>query len=221
MNLSFKAGGKLPWTLGDDYITFNSEKIYLKDIQQMAVYIPSNFLVVGSIKLIANGNYYRLIYPYSQRKDGKLAIDYIKEKSMIASDVLSEELENKEIRKVCSNCNKTFCYSVDDLIKNSKLIESAGAHATMALANQAFGSQLTAMQSANQSVAAENQIKDYTRCPYCGSHSVKVLKDGEEISNANENFSVADELKKFKELLDSGVITQEEFDAKKKQLLGL
>ena len=31
----------------------------------------------------------------------------------------------------------------------------------------------------------------------------------------------ADELKKFKELLDMGVITQEEFDAKKKQLLGL
>lgn len=31
----------------------------------------------------------------------------------------------------------------------------------------------------------------------------------------------ADELLKFKELLDSGVITQEEFDAKKKQLLGL
>ena len=30
-----------------------------------------------------------------------------------------------------------------------------------------------------------------------------------------------DEVKKFKELLDSGIITQEEFDAKKKQLLGL
>lgn len=33
--------------------------------------------------------------------------------------------------------------------------------------------------------------------------------------------SAADELKKFKELLDMGVITQDEFDAKKKQLLGL
>lgn len=33
--------------------------------------------------------------------------------------------------------------------------------------------------------------------------------------------SNADELKKYKELLDSGVITQEEFNAKKKQLLGL
>lgn len=37
-----------------------------------------------------------------------------------------------------------------------------------------------------------------------------------EISQSN-----ADELKKYKELLDSGVITQGEFDAKKKQLLGL
>ncbi len=33
--------------------------------------------------------------------------------------------------------------------------------------------------------------------------------------------SNADELKKYKDLLDSGIITQEEFDAKKKQLLGL
>ena len=33
--------------------------------------------------------------------------------------------------------------------------------------------------------------------------------------------SSADELKKYKELLDSGVISQEEFEAKKKQLLGL
>lgn len=37
-----------------------------------------------------------------------------------------------------------------------------------------------------------------------------------EISQSN-----ADELKKYKDLLDSGVISQEEFDAKKKQLLGL
>ena len=33
--------------------------------------------------------------------------------------------------------------------------------------------------------------------------------------------SNADELKKYKDLLDSGIITQEEFDAKKKQLLGM
>ena len=30
-----------------------------------------------------------------------------------------------------------------------------------------------------------------------------------------------DDIRKYKELLDSGIITQEEFDVKKKQLLGL
>ena len=34
-----------------------------------------------------------------------------------------------------------------------------------------------------------------------------------------QDISNADELKKYKDLLDSGIITQEEFDAKKKQLL--
>lgn len=38
---------------------------------------------------------------------------------------------------------------------------------------------------------------------------------------ASQQTSNADELKKFKALLDTGVITQEEFAAKKKQLLGL
>lgn len=48
------------------------------------------------------------------------------------------------------------------------------------------------------------------------------------ISNRNKkNASInvpqsnADELKKYKDLLDQGIISQEEFDAKKKQLLGL
>ena len=37
----------------------------------------------------------------------------------------------------------------------------------------------------------------------------------------NNSISEADEIKKYKELLENGTITQEEFDAKKKQLLGL
>lgn len=41
------------------------------------------------------------------------------------------------------------------------------------------------------------------------------------VTNIRQEQSSADELKKFKELLDMGVITQEEFEAKKKQLLGI
>ena len=36
-----------------------------------------------------------------------------------------------------------------------------------------------------------------------------------------QQVSAADELKKYKELLDTGAITQEEYEAKKKELLGL
>ncbi len=41
----------------------------------------------------------------------------------------------------------------------------------------------------------------------------------EEVSH--NTVSAADEIKKFKELLDAGILSQEEFDAKKKELLGL
>jgi predicted Zn-dependent peptidase len=50
----------------------------------------------------------------------------------------------------------------------------------------------------------------------------KILKRiNKETATTTVTPSSADELRKFKELLDSGIITQEEFDTKKKQLLGL
>lgn len=46
-------------------------------------------------------------------------------------------------------------------------------------------------------------------------------KEQAAISSENTCVKNADDLIKYKELLDGGIITQEEFDAKKKQLLGL
>lgn len=48
-----------------------------------------------------------------------------------------------------------------------------------------------------------------------------LLNEHEKDIKANIEHSDADELKKFKELLDNGIITPEEFDEKKKQLLKL
>ena len=44
---------------------------------------------------------------------------------------------------------------------------------------------------------------------------------GIQSQNISSNISAADEVKKFKELLDIGAITQEEFDKKKKELLNI
>ena len=71
-------------------------------------------------------------------------------------------------------------------------------------------------------------IVDYSKCPKCNSTDIKELSEEEfktlQTKNnapASTTLSSADELKKYKELFDMGVISQEEFDAKKKQLLGL
>lgn len=40
-------------------------------------------------------------------------------------------------------------------------------------------------------------------------------------ANNDSSFSKADEIRKYKSLMDEGIITQEDFDKKKKQLLGL
>lgn len=66
---------------------------------------------------------------------------------------------------------------------------------------------------------------------YCKNLYLEVKKVFDEYKAKESDISVgntivqevssADEIKKFKELLDQGIISQEEFDAKKKQLLGL
>lgn len=70
---------------------------------------------------------------------------------------------------------------------------------------------------------AENRQEIYNVLSKLLLERQKVKKDIDKnvVANVSKEQSSADELKKFKDLLDSGVITQEEFDAKKKQLLGL
>ena len=55
----------------------------------------------------------------------------------------------------------------------------------------------------------------------CQSNSTENRKEIQEQLTSNSNFSVTDEIKKYKELLDMGAITQEEYERKKKELLNL
>ena len=85
-----------------------------------------------------------------------------------------------------------------------------------------FGTRIAANQQTNNADNLKKQIVDYSRCPKCNSTDVREISEGEQIPAAETPTTYAmDELKKLKELLDMGIVTQEEFDAKKKQLLGL
>lgn len=63
----------------------------------------------------------------------------------------------------------------------------------------------------------------YKSAQECLSVLQLIVNSQEEVQNdiAATSISSADEILKFKNLLDQGIITQEEFEAKKKQLLGL
>ena len=133
---------------------------------------------------------------------------------------------NKEFRKKCNVCGKIYCYTGSDLQDNARLAKQATGAAGMAVLQSLAGTTIAASSELNRSDNLSAQIKDYTRCPFCNSKDISDLSEEEwkaEQAKAQNPapVSAADELRKFKELLDSGVITQEEFDAKKKQLLGL
>ena len=143
------------------------------------------------------------------------------------SDVAEvDKLTNTERRMYCNACGKIFCYNLKDIEKNKQYVNSAKWSAIGGIAGALSGNYAAGTVS-NQTARQElNAIVDYSKCPHCGSRDlVDITDDNTDLTNNQNNvqtqISPADELKKFKDLLDSGVITQEEFDAKKKQLLGL
>ena len=240
MNLTFKAKMMKEWTLTEDTIIVGNKKIGLFDltnVKHTPIKNPnSKFLKSNGVIQVFFGtgafDFETLAYPPEQYDDGMKAAEYIlnaygNENVRIEIEK-RKEIEEKGFRKRCKVCGKIMCYTLADLEENKRLTKSGMWSAIGALGGALAGNHTMSAVS-NQS--AENQISrivDYDKCPSCGARDLVDISD-EDIANINSpqvvqasaTISSADELKKFKELLDSGIITQEEFDAKKKQLLGL
>ena len=131
----------------------------------------------------------------------------------------------------CNVCGHIYCYTFEDLQRNKQLAQSAAADSLLGVGEALGGTRLGSQVATAKADNKLNRIVDYTKCPNCHSSDVRALtkeeweaekaKREQSASTPAPAVSAADELKKFKELLDMGAITQEEFDAKKKQLLGL
>ena len=132
-----------------------------------------------------------------------------------------------EIRNKCNVCGHVYCYSLLDLERNKKAAKDALLSSAASLGQTLGGSAAAGAVYSGNAQNSMDKVVDYTRCPKCGSMDVRQLSDEEWESDqaaaqqSSQQTSAADEIKKFKELLDMGAITQEEFDSKKKQLLGL
>ena len=161
--------------------------------------------------------------PACAKKGGLLKIDYVTGKVAFIDN------KDTETRMKCNVCGHIYCYTFEDLQRNEKLAKSAVADSLLGVGEALGGTRLGSQVATAKADGKMNQIVDFKKCPKCHSTDVTALSK-EEFEKAKQEqiasasapaVSAADELKKFKELLDMGVITQEEFDAKKKRLLEL
>ena len=162
-----------------------------------------------------------LFFSHEDRIQAKEAYEYIENSTNGIINRIAREDQFQEIRMKCKVCGNIYCFTGRD-IKNSKSNEFQSGVAALGGIMSAFsGSAIGTYMNTKMSDESASKAIDYTRCPKCGSYDVFLMKDNEQCINNQQTVSSADEIKKYKELLDSGIITQEEFDAKKKQLLGL
>ena len=133
------------------------------------------------------------------------------------------------ITKRCNLCGNIFSFDANDVYRNEEIKASMNRFASASVYNAFIGQTTVAQLQGNNMDSLANQIRDFNRCTKCGSTDLWVLSKQEydQIRNANnqpiqpQKPSEADEILKFKDLLDKGIISEEEFEAKKKQLLGL
>ena len=137
--------------------------------------------------------------------------------------IAHQELEEKKTHNMhCKICGHIFCFTDDDLDVNERNKQIAKMSELNTFVS--YSGSLYQMNSAEKQLERDKaKVKDYTRCPNCNSADIEELSKAEIeiLKSKNSIVSPVEELKKYKELLDSGIITQEDFDAKKKQLLGL
>lgn len=151
-----------------------------------------------------------------------------KSKEVEETIALATQYKSMEYRKRCNVCGKIFCYTAADLNENKSNAGMAALSSFGALASALGGTAYHTFENNKQADRYSSKIVDYNKCPNCNSTNLSTLSE-EEFEAMQKTQAVAtpaatsaaDEIKKFKELLDMGIITQEEFDAKKKQLLGL
>lgn len=236
MNLSFKAFALKGWTLLDDKVIVGNKEILLSSLTR-ATHDPSTSGKNGVIQIFYGSgafDFKTLAYPKKQKADGEKAAAYIF--AVLRGEDPNESVKERDriqregYRKICNSCGHIYYFTQGDLEENEKRRKRALTSSIAGLGGAVGGYYGASAMNTHSAQDQLDKIIDYGRCPKCGSSNVSDATDEDierakninnNINNVAQQLSAADELKKFKELLDSGIITQEEFDTKKKQLLGL
>lgn len=139
-----------------------------------------------------------------------------------ASGYKDEDNESRTVLIICTNrrvifLNKNMFFGGDSTdiplnMINSVQLKTHLVLADIAITNGSMTTKLSSLSKLSAPILAKT-IKNESL-----AFQQKLLHP---TSTENNSLDAADQIRKFKQLADDGIITQEEFEAKKKQLLGL
>ena len=150
-----------------------------------------------------------LISKKNNQNENEEEIDYDREK-------------NTEYRKKCNVCGNIFCYTDKDIERNNIQMKLAKNYRTRMFTQGLIdNNKIDWRYNQEKMEHSMDRIIDFSKCPKCGSTDLVDYVKEEANETSVTNNSNIDEITKYKELLDKGILTQEEFDKKKKELLKL
>lgn len=162
---------------------------------------------------------------FAQKQSKKQKVDF--DKFQVFKTVTENKFDNGEYIMQCEICGQVFRYTDADIKRNREIEKEAQKLETHALIDAIGYNPVLSSIDAQRAENKRNTKVDYYSCPKCHSKKLKRITKEEldEINGKNNppetQSSNLDEIKKLKELLDLGAITEEEFNSKKKELLGL
>ena len=247
----FQPPGIKVFGVTDNSVIYGKEEIPFAKIDSIALMTAPTPLTNGVAQMRANGKLYQLCYKFADRERAASAINYAKSKLAEAQGVqknykycisahtgttlevydtylILNFMRTGGLRTVTANVysgggtgGKRINFADITAIQFK---EPAGV--TVGFIQFAYPGSGEVRGGVIDAINDENAIPVSPQNLSVAKEVVEYIeKKRGELRTAGttvvQQTSAADELKKFKELMDMGIITQEEFDAKKKQLLGL
>lgn len=251
MNETFKGKGfgLKEWTVTDEYLIFKGENIPFEKLGFFnLVTTPTTSLTNGIVQFSYNGKIFTLAFAYDQKARVHEVIEFVKGKIDEANGIeknykylLTSKTGSK--LEVYDNYVMLYFMPVGSLMANiirggntgGKRIDISDitsiqfkepSGASVGFIQISYPGSIDRKDGVIGAVNDENTIIIDNNNLAKAKEVVKYIETKREnLKSSNpsfsQNISSADEIAKYKKLLDEGVITQEEFDAKKKQLLGL
>lgn len=249
MNETFKGKGfgMKEWTVTDEGLVFKGENIPYKDLVSFnLVTTPTTSLTNGVVSASHKGKTLTLSFAYSQKEKVHEVVEFVQEQINKANGIEKNYrylLTSKTGSKLEVYDEYVILYfmPVGSLVANiarggntgGKQIDIADITSiqfkepsgiAVGFIQFSYAGSIDrkdgvtgAVNDENSIIVDNNNLTQAREVVQYLEERRRSLRNGTQV----QPISSADEIAKFKKLLDDGVITQEEFDAKKKQLLGL